>query len=354
MLLSKEVLTRYLPGKLGVSSVDVSDVTQFTRGSSRETWFITYRSPDVAKPESVVLRRDMPDGSIIPFPLKHEFAIYYLLAKTEVPVAKPLWWEEDPGVLQGGQPFYVREHVEGSWEVPGFVGKDASLDDMRVAVAKEHLSKLAKVHAVDWRALRFDEFYPPPATPALAALNIVEQYQRRIEALSGEAMPILPEALEWLRENAPPAARICLCKGTNGLGEEVFRDGRIVAMSDWEESSLGDPASDFAFCQNFVQEIERDGVKKWGLVQALDYYESLSGLRISPQSVHYYHLIRALGIIEFSVNSTNSIVHRNSDNVRKAYISTELVNISKRMLASAIGLVEPVPASRYYDMVDME
>ena len=44
-------------------------------------------------------------------------------------------------------------------------------------------------------------------------------------------------------------------KGTNGYGEEIFRDGRLVAMSDWELARIGDPAYDWAQIQGFVCDV---------------------------------------------------------------------------------------------------
>ena len=56
---------------------------------------------------------------------------------------------------------------------------------------------------------------------------------------------MLTEATYWLEEGIPPArTRLGLLKGNNGIGEEIWRDGRIVAMSDWELATIGDPSFD--------------------------------------------------------------------------------------------------------------
>ena len=68
-----------------------------------------------------------------------------------------------------------------------------------------------------------------------------------------DPFPLLTEALYWLEEQIPPAGdRLCLLKGNNGVGEEIWRDNRIVALSDWELAAIGDPALDWAFSQGLL------------------------------------------------------------------------------------------------------
>ena len=138
------------------------------------------------------------------------------------------------------------------------------------------------------------------------------------------------------------ASKICLCKGTNGLGEEILRGEEIVALSDWEEAQIGDPAADFAFMQNFVPEIEREGKKIWGLEQALQYYRSVGGAAVAVASVQYYQLVRALRMLVFS-HRVSATVHRDARTpIRHAWTGTEVLHVGKHVLAFAMGMMPPL------------
>jgi aminoglycoside phosphotransferase (APT) family kinase protein len=169
--------------------------------------------------------------------------------------------------------------------------------------------------------------------------TIVMQY----EGCRVDPIPIMLEAAAWLKSRAPAAPRLCLCKGTNGLGEEIFRDGKLVAMSDWEEVSIGDPAADFAYMQNMAPEISRDGVNLWGLQKALDYYRSISGIAVSLESVSFYGLVRALKLVVLGQSAAASVM-RNPDRceIRQAWTGTEVNHNAQRILGSAMGWMGPV------------
>jgi aminoglycoside phosphotransferase (APT) family kinase protein len=353
MEFSKPWLTDYLHLRLGASRpVSVQEITRFNRGSSRQTWFVTFVESDATLPRTIVFRADLPGGSTDPSPLQQEYSIYERLGRTNVPIAKALWWEDDPVWIDGGRPFYVREHVEGSWKVPHFDDPDPQHDSLRIEICKEHLRKIALVHSVDWRALGFDQLLPAPARVADCGRNYVDWIQNQFDALRVEPILIVLEACEWLRDHAPTAPRVCLCKGTNGLGEEIFANGQIVAMSDWEEASIGDPAADFAFMQEMTPLIERNGRQLWGLEPALDYYRSITGIEITPASVQYYGYVRALKMVAFGHNAALAVARHDVATVRQAWTATECIHIGKRILASAMGMLPPLAPNRFKELLE--
>lgn len=341
------ILSRHLGGAatvLGVESV--------ARGSSRETRFVRYRIDDGPDRE-LVLRSDFPAGSTDPNPLDLEYFIYDRLNGADIPTARALFWEDDPALTD--RPLYAREKIDGDWNIPHYSDPDPAHDDLRIAIAKQHIATLARVHAVDWRALGLGDRLPVPHDEADAARAALRHARDQFLALATEPIPLVLEAAEWLSDHAPSADRLCLCKGTNGYGEEVFRDGRIVALSDWEEVSIGDPAADFAFMQGFLVDIERDGHLLWGLQPALDFYESLTGLRITPQKVQYYQLVRSLRLLVMSHNSAASL-RRADAHIRQGWTATEVLHLTKHILASAMGMMPPIPAARFAQLnmsVDM-
>jgi aminoglycoside phosphotransferase (APT) family kinase protein len=270
-------LSRYLAHKLG-RPVEVREVERFSRGTSRQTWFVTLAGQT---DRTLVFRIDHPTGSIEPSPLSQEYFMYDRLGRTAVPVARALWWEEDPDWTS--RPFYVREKVAGNWNIPHFLDPD---------------------------------------------------------------LPVMLEAAEWLKESAPVAPRICLCKGTNGFGEEIWQGSEIVAMSDWEEASIGDPAADFAFMQYLAPELERGGRKIWGLAHALEYYRQVSGISVTPEAVRFYGVIRAMRLIIMSVKAGRSVsAAPDRAEIRQAWTATEVGHVCRRALIAAMGLTSPPPAS---------
>lgn len=337
-LLSKP-LADYLRHRFGPHAV-LERAERFARGSSRLTWFVDYRPAPDQPVQSLVFRGDHAGGSTIHSTLEQEYFMYERLARTEVPVARVLWWEDDADWCP--RPFFVREQVEGSWDIPYFGDPDPAYDALRIAVSQEHLRKLAIVHTVDWKSHGFDERLPAPASVEACAGHFLDRLVAQLDDFRREPMPIMIEALTRLRQSLPVAPRISLCKGTNGLGEEVFRDGVIVAMSDWEEASIGDPAADFASLQDLIPEIERDGTKIWGLEQAIAYYREVSGIPLAIENVRYYQTLRMFGTLLYGHKAAVITEQGNAD-IRKAWTGTEVLHLGKRLLASAIGLPVAIP-----------
>jgi aminoglycoside phosphotransferase (APT) family kinase protein len=193
--------------------------------------------------------------------------------------------------------------------------------------------------------LGFDKWLPKPAGVADCAQTMVNSILQQYETARMEPIPIFLECAAWLKTNAPVAPCVSLCKGTNGLGEEIFNGGRIVAMSDWEEALIGDPSSDFAFTQGLIPEITRDGQHLWGLQPALAFYESKSGIKIDPLSVRYYGVVRALKLVLFAVKSARSVHEMPlQSELRQAWTAIEVGNVGKRLLAAAMGWGNPPAA----------
>lgn len=331
----------YLTHKIG-KRCEVVEIEKFGRGSSRETWFITCKADGVE--QHLVFRRDPEGGSTIPSTLWQEYFIYERLGRSDVPVAKTLWWEDDSAWAE--RPFYVRQHVEGSWNVPNFTNPAPEYDEMRIRISKEHMRKLALVHAVNWKALELDTVLCTAPDVETCAQHYIDDIVRKFEEERIEPIPIFLEAAEWLKQRAPVASRICLCKGTNGLGEEVLRGEEIVAMSDWEEAQIGDPAADFAFMQDFAPTIVRDGKTLWSLEHAIAYYRSVGGAAVEVASVQYYQLVRALNMLAFSHRAATAVHHFPNALIRQAWTGTEVQHVGKEILAAAMGML-PMPDAGY-------
>lgn len=346
MELLKRPLEDYIRHLYGPQARLEHDV-RYPRGSSRLTWFVDYRAAPDAPVSSIVLRADFEGGSTIHSSLEQEYFMYERLGHTAVPVAPVLRWEDDPDWAE--RPFYIREQIRGEWDVPHYKDPDPAYDAMRIAISQEHMRKLALVHQVDWKGLGFDKRLSAPASTEECAAHFIDRLVAQLHDFQREPMPVVIECLGALRKDAPVAPCISLCKGTNGLGEEVLRDGVIVAMSDWEEASIGDPAADFASLQDFIPEIERDGRKLWGLEQALEYYREVSGIDLPIANVRFYQRLRTFGAILYG-HKAAVVVHNGRADIRQAWTGTEVFHLAKRMLAGAGGLGQPIDPAWFAQM----
>jgi aminoglycoside phosphotransferase (APT) family kinase protein len=101
--------------------------------------------------------------------------------------------------------------------------------------------------------------------------------------LRTDPFPLVTEAAFWLEEYMPTTApRVSLCKGNNGMGEEIWKDDRIVALSDWELVFAGDPAQDWAMSQGMLTLADPE--------ETLSHYEQAAGHRIDRSSLDYYRV----------------------------------------------------------------
>jgi len=312
---------------------------KFPRGVSRETWFVDLELP--AGRRRVVVRRDLPMGSVTPTTLRSEYEVYHRLSDSDVPVAQALWWEDDPAYFVDGREFYVREHVEGNWEIPHLTDPDPAYDALRIESSKEHARKLALIHTCDWESLGFGEVMDVPPDPVASPLTMMDRIVRLLETFQTEPFPAMTEAIEVLRDEAPDVvSRISLLKGTNGIGEEVWRDGRIVALSDWELACLGDPASDFAHLQRLKPHIvAADGSVLWSFQHLLDYYEEVSGIHVEPASVEYYKRLSAIETVLYGHFAGLPVSDGSDPLVRRSWVATEVLFEAVQRLAKTAGIL---------------
>ncbi|WP_202125248.1 phosphotransferase family protein [Actinomadura physcomitrii] len=325
-----------------VADVRMHDVRRLSRGVSRQTWSVigSVLGGDGRWSErEYIVRRDHEGGSIIPTSLRTEYEVYRRLNGSAVPTADVLWYEDEPGWAPDGREAYVRAKVPGDWLLPFIADDDPELDEARVAASKEHLDKLALVHTLDWEALGFGEVFAVPPSPAECAETLIGSVLSRLAEFQFEPSPLLAECVAWLRDAAPrDCPRVTLCKGTNGHGEEVWSDGRIVAMSDWELAVLGDPAYDFAQVQEMIPEIHRNGRRVWGLPEALAYHRERTGIEITVRRVEFYR--RFYGVLQFLYcHHAAALVHRKeAAPLRFVWTAAEVGYHSRLRLAGVLGI----------------
>ncbi|MFQ5516679.1 MAG: phosphotransferase, partial [Acidimicrobiia bacterium] len=97
-----------------------------------------------------------------------------------------------------------------------------------------------------------------------------------------EPKPVMAELFSWLKRNAPESDRISLIWGDVGMGNFIFRDGRIVGLTDWEQAHLGDPMKDWASA------LWRGIDNLLPTADLFALYEEASGISIDENRIRYY------------------------------------------------------------------
>jgi aminoglycoside phosphotransferase (APT) family kinase protein len=192
----------------------------------------------------VVLRR--PPRPPLP-PSAHdvlrEARLLRSLEGTPVRVPRVLAVGDDEAIL--GVPFYVMEEMHGSVlasEIP------PALDtpDERRRIAEELVDALVEVHSVDWRACGLEGYGKPT--------GYLERQLRRFGGLwehnKTRELPVVEEVGEWLGRNMPESPESTIVHGDYRLGNVMMADrppAELVAIFDWELSTIGDPLADVGY-----------------------------------------------------------------------------------------------------------
>jgi aminoglycoside phosphotransferase (APT) family kinase protein len=190
-----------------------------------------------------------------------QFRVMDALARqTDVPVPEMLWFEGDPSWF--GSPFWIMARVEGRapsdaphYSIGGWL-RDLPRED-QARVWWNGIAALAAVHDLDWRALGL-EVLDDPARGEPALEQQLTYYAESLEwAEQGTPHPGARAALEWLRAHRPASdpAQVTITWGDARLANQMYRDGEVVAVLDWEMVALGDPRIDLGwwiFCDEVL------------------------------------------------------------------------------------------------------
>jgi aminoglycoside phosphotransferase (APT) family kinase protein len=212
-------------------------IEQFKGGQSNPTYLLT-----AADGRRFVLRRK-PPGKLLPsaHAVDREYRVISALHGAGFPVARPHALCEDDAII--GTAFYVMDYVEGRvlWDqsLPGMTKAE------RYAIWDELNRVIAKLHMLDYRALGLDGFGKPGNYIERQIARWTKQYQ----ASETEPITAMNELIAWLPDNIPPETGTTVVHGDYRLDNTIFhpREPRILAVLDWELSTLGDPLADFAY-----------------------------------------------------------------------------------------------------------
>jgi aminoglycoside phosphotransferase (APT) family kinase protein len=324
-------LSAYLSDRLG-EQVEITSLSQAFPGLSRETWLVRARrgAEGSARDDGFVVRADPPGGPFVPVPLHYEWQVYQRLAHTHIPVARPLWYDE-AAVITDGRALFVRELVEGTTLLPGLWDDTREAAERRRRIAVEHAETLAALHRLDWRAAGFDTFMQAPQSAAEAPRQELMRWWRTWEQVRTAPFAVVTEALHWFQDHLPAsAAHISLCKGQNGIGEEIWRDDRIVALSDWELAHIGDPCQDLALSQGML--------KLWDREKIIACYERAAGFSLPRENLAFYLVWNAFKSMLALNNGLRSFLSREYPRLARATLGYGKVKVYEHLLGRIIDM----------------
>ncbi len=231
-----DALSRYLESQMSGFRGPV-EAHKFVKGQSNPTYRLQAQS-------GVYVLRRKPPGDLLKsaHAVDREHRVTAALSGTDVPVAEPYHLCTDESVI--GSVFYVMQFIDGR------VMWDPAMPDMSVQMRRDHYDEmnrvLATVHAVDIEALGLSSYGRPHGYLE----RQIALWSRQYRASETQAVPAMETLLLELPKRLPQGdEKVSLVHGDFRLDNMMFHpeEARVLALVDWELSTLGHPYADLAY-----------------------------------------------------------------------------------------------------------
>ena len=230
-------LTEYLKTKVDGFGGDLA-IAQFKGGQSNPTFKLS------AGGRHYVMRsKPGPAAKLLPsaHAIEREFRVQDALSKAGFPAARMFTLCEDESVI--GRAFYIMEMVEGRvlWDqsLPGMSKSE------RAAIYAEMNRVIARLHGIDYKALGLESF----GKPGNYFARQIERWSKQYRISETETIAAMDKLIEWLPKNIPAGDQTAIVHGDYRLDNMIFHptEPRVLAILDWELSTLGHPMADFSY-----------------------------------------------------------------------------------------------------------
>lgn len=205
-------------------------------GQSNPTYRLRFAERDL-------ILRKQPAGELLPsaHAVDREYRVQKALAGSGVPVPAMVLLCEDRAVI--GTLFYVMEALDGRVladpALPGLAPAE------RAAVYDSMNQVLATLHRLDWQALGLEGF----GRAGNYFARQIHRWTRQWHASKTREIPEIERLIAWLPEHVPPGDETTVVHGDYRLGNLMLHpsEPRVIALLDWELSTLGHPLADLAY-----------------------------------------------------------------------------------------------------------
>lgn len=275
---------------------------QFKGGQSNPTFKL-----EIAGQHYVLRTKPGPVAKLLPsaHAIEREFRVMDALHKAGFPAPKQILLCSDESVV--GRAFYLMEFVAGRvlWDqsLPGMTPAQ------RAEIYDEMNRVIAQLHMVDFAALGLGDF----GKPGNYFARQIERWSKQYRAAETEHIAAMEELIKWLPENIPPGEDTSIVHGDYRLDNMIFHptEPKILAILDWELSTLGHPLADFSYhCMSWdIPPGQFRGIAgldhaALGIPSQQDYiasYCARTGKTIRPQDFNFYlayNMFRLAGILQ--------------------------------------------------------
>jgi aminoglycoside phosphotransferase (APT) family kinase protein len=211
-------------------------VQQFEGGQSNPTFLL------IAAGKEYVMRKK-PPGKLLPsaHQVDREFRVMKALEQSDVPVPKMYLLCEDENII--GTPFFVMEHVQS--RVLEDITLPGKTPEERHAIYFDMIRVLAALHSIDFADLGLDNF----GKPGNYFSRQIGRWSKQYVAAKTDEIESMERLMEYLPANVPADETSCIVHGDYRLGNMLLHptEPRIVALVDWELSTLGHPLGDLGY-----------------------------------------------------------------------------------------------------------
>jgi aminoglycoside phosphotransferase (APT) family kinase protein len=216
-------------------------VQQFQGGQSNPTFLLS------APGRQYVLRKQ-PPGRLLPsaHAIDREYRVQSALKGTPVPVVPMRLFCEDSSII--GTPFYLMDYVPGRIFAKPDIPEINHIE--RKEAYKAFAETLAALHEVDFRAIGLGDYGRTEGYAARQLKRWSEQYE---SAKTGH-IEAMDKLIAWLKASVPGHDEAAIAHGDYRIGNMMFEvdEAHIVAVLDWELSTLGHPLADLGYvCMSY-------------------------------------------------------------------------------------------------------
>lgn len=272
--------------------------SKFKGGQSNPTYRID--TPN----QSYVLRRQ-PFGKLLPsaHAVDREYKAMHALGPTGFPVPKTYGLCEDPEVI--GSKFFVMDLADGRSLWNGALPNNAP--EERREIYNAMIDTMAELHLRRPDEIGLGDYGKPTDYCA----RQIARWSKQYKLSETEHMEKMERLIEWLPQTIPPQHESSVVHGDYRLDNLIFHkdENKVLAVLDWELSTLGDPIADFSYLMlNWhnpadgragILGLELEALGIPSQQEAVDRYVARTGYPVPPMDWYFaYNLFRLAGIMQ--------------------------------------------------------